>query len=387
MAFVWKHPECRFWIARFIDRAGRRRNRSTRCTVRKDAQKLANSYEDAARKKRTARQSREVIASLHKEITGEDLPTHSFRAFVESWLERKTPETVASTIGFYRNATTKFSDYIGAKADGELAEITREDVVAFRNLEAKTLAPKTVNHELKVLRMVFRAARRDGAVSDDPCEFVETIRQKNATQRRPFTIPEMRSVLNEAGDEWKSMILFGLYTGQRLGDIATLTWQNVDLVRGEIRLVTRKTGKNLILPIAPPLRTFLENLPSSDKPHSPLHPQAHAIVTLQGKTGHLSNQFADLLAQAGLRKKTPHRKTKKTGADHEPKTASLSFHCLRHTAVSLMKDAGVPAAAVMELVGHDSEQMSEHYTHVGREALEKATNSLPDLVGKKRRGA
>jgi hypothetical protein len=37
----------------------------------------------------------------------------------------------------------------------------------------------------------------------------------------------------------------------------------------------------------------------------------------------------------------------------------------------------------MEMVGHDSEQMSAHYTHVGthvgREALEKAAASLPDL--------
>jgi hypothetical protein len=31
-----------------------------------------------------------------------------------------------------------------------------------------------------------------------------------------------------ANDEWRSMILFGLYTGQRLGDIATLRWNNLD---------------------------------------------------------------------------------------------------------------------------------------------------------------
>jgi hypothetical protein len=44
-----------------------------------------------------------------------------------------------------------------------------------------------------------------------------------------------------------------------------------------------------------------------------------------------------------------------------------------------MKEAGVPEAVVMELVGHDSEQMSAHYTHVGREALEKAAASLPTV--------
>ena len=53
-------------------------------------------------------------------------------------------------------------------------------------------------------------------------------------------------------------------------------------------------------------------------------------------------------------------------------TGGLSYHCIRHTSVSLTNDAGIPEAAVMELVGYDSEQMSANYTHVGREALERA---------------
>ena len=57
----------------------------------------------------------------------------------------------------------------------------------------------------------------------------------------------------------------------------------------------------------------------------------------------------------------------------------ISFHSLKHTAVSLLKDAGIPEAVVMEMVGHDSEQMSAHYTHVGREALEKAAAALPEV--------
>ena len=56
-----------------------------------------------------------------------------------------------------------------------------------------------------------------------------------------------------------------------------------------------------------------------------------------------------------------------------------SFHSLRHTAVSLLKDAGVPDAVVMALVGHERAAMSHRYTHVGKEALAKATETLPEL--------
>jgi hypothetical protein len=56
--------------------------------------------------------------------------------------------------------------------------------------------------------------------------------------------PELRSILDMANDEWRSMILFGLYTGQRFGDIATLPrLNNLDLVRGELRLSTQKQAR------------------------------------------------------------------------------------------------------------------------------------------------
>lgn len=178
------------------------------------------------------------------------------------------------------------------------------------------------------------------------------------------------------------MIIFGLYLGHRLGDLAMLTWRNVDLLRGEIRFVTRKNPKSMILPISPILRAHLEELPVGDLPDAPLHPRAFAIMKKHGKTAHLSNQFADLLAQAGLREKKAHRKSGAAGVGRGVGSGAggLSFHCLRHSVVSIMKDAGVPEAVVMEWVGHDSEQMSAHYTHVGREALERAGASIPDVT-------
>jgi integrase len=78
---------------------------------------------------------------------------------------------------------------------------------------------------------------------------------------------------------------------------------------------------------------------------------------------------------------TPHRKTSQKGrgvrADPE---AKLSFHSIRYTSVTLLKEAGIPDAAIMTLVGHGSLAMSQHYTRVGREALQKAANALPDVT-------
>jgi integrase len=128
------------------------------------------------------------------------------------------------------------------------------------------------------------------------------------------------------------MIPFGLYTGQRLGDVATLRWSNVDLVKGEIRLRTRKTDKVMILPIAAPLRRYLEGLPSSDDVNKSLHPRAFAVVARQGKSGALSRHFIELLGQAGIREKQAHR-SRGIGRSVQRQAGALSFHSLRRTAM------------------------------------------------------
>jgi integrase len=152
---------------------------------------------------------------------------------------------------FYQGSLNKFLQFLGRRADKPMGEITKQDVVAFRDALLRHVSAKTVNHDLKAPKMLFKSARRGSAITEDPTEFVETVRKERGIKiKRPFTLPELRSVLDLANDEWRSMILFGLYTGQRLGDIATLRWNNLDLARGELRLSTRKTGKAIVLPLA-----------------------------------------------------------------------------------------------------------------------------------------
>ena len=52
---------------------------------------------------------------------------------------------------------------------------------------------------------------------------------------------------------------------------------------------------------------------------------------------------------------------------------------LRHTATSMLKNAGVPEAVAMDIIGHDSEVISRHYTHIESNAKRAALRKLPDL--------
>ena len=58
---------------------------------------------------------------------------------------------------------------------------------------------------------------------------------------------------------------------------------------------------------------------------------------------------------------------------------ALSFHSLRHTAVTMLHNAGVPMAVAQALTGHDSEAMHQLYISIGREALVDAATKLPNV--------
>ena len=97
--------------------------------------------------------------------------------------------------------------------------------------------------DLKVVRACLNAAQRQDLINSNVASKVATIRDRSEIQRRAFSLAEVKTVLEQcdkAGGEWRGLVLAAVYTGQRLGDIAMLTWQQVDLDKNTIAFVTRK---------------------------------------------------------------------------------------------------------------------------------------------------
>ena len=115
---------------------------------------------------------------------------------------------------------------------------------------------------------------------------------------------------------------------------------------------------------------------------APVFPKAAAIAAV--RVGTLSNQFADILSSVGLVAERDHQKAEDgKGRDSERKASKLSFHCLRHTATSLLKNAGVSDVVAREIIGHDSPEISRVYTHIEKPALVDAMQKLPDVTATK----
>jgi integrase len=164
-----------------------------------------------------------------------------------------------------------------------------------------------------------------------------------------------------------------------LGDIATLTRQNLDLEREEVKLKTDKTGRLQILPLAGPLLKYVKTLrlPAMIPPHR-FSPAPHAVVQRQGRTGNLSNQFHKILVAAGLggqAQPSQHRQRPQVSREQN----EISFHSLRHTATTLLKAAGVSDAVAREFIGHDSPTVSNNIPTFPPIHCAKPANKLPDI--------
>lgn len=59
-----------------------------------------------------------------------------------------------------------------------------------------------------------------------------------------------------------------------------------------------------------------------------------------------------------------------------PNLENVRFHDMRHCAVTVMAEAGLPAAVIMAQVGHIDPAMMRHYSHIRRQALNSAAAAL-----------
>jgi len=184
---------------------------------------------------------------------------------------------------------------------------------------------------------------------------------------------EIKAIFAAAGGnghtsgELRLLLTIGLYTGLRLGDCCLLRWQDVDQVAGVIRVVPAKTarsGKTVSIPIHPSLATALG-----------VAQDGYVMPDLAKFYQHNRSGVAKLVREhfkaCGIS-----TRTEGTGAR---KSCVVGFHSLRHTFVSLCRQAGAPLAIVEAIVGHSNPAMTRHYTHVGDDAARAAVGMLPKV--------
>jgi integrase len=370
------------WFCFYSDEQGNRKCKTTKTANRKEADTICAAFQRAANKGKnnrltesTARKLVEEVVAEIMESAGTPLKRYSVREWFNSWINGADGALAEETHTRYNGVKDNFLTFLNEKADASILSIRGDDIQRYRDSLTIRLTSGTVNLHLKVLRVGFGKAVRANIIDANPASLVENLNNRKRHHRRAFTMAELKKLLATADDDWKLMIIGGLYTGLRLNDLANLTWQNIDLQNSELNIGTGKDEKFLNFPLAKPFLKLLEDR-AGDDPKAPIFPPL-----LNKKSHWLSNQFYDLMASVGLVKERTHQAgEEKKGRSSRRQQSEITFHALRHTATSLLKNAGVSNAIAMDIIGHDSESVSRNYTHIEMETKRAAINKMPDVT-------
>lgn len=380
MAYLRKMDKSPYWIACYRSKGGALTNRSTRIAAtpanRQKAQRIADTFEGAYRAANAVEYLRDNFNRIAREIDPASATVPTVQEYFSSWRQAHGGELAPRTLVAYDQRLRQFSEHVGAALTMDL--VKRSHAVAFRGEIAKSASPATANHAVKVLRAVFACAMNDGVVRGNP--FALKPLGHEGTERQAFTLAEVNRLMSVADPEWRSLIVFGLYTGQRLGDLVNLTWAQIDFNRQEILFQkTEKTSRRMAIPACDALWTHILTL-QRGTPTAPLHPQAYVMRQAHGVAS-VSKDFAHLLVESGLRKPSPNNKRREREGDVSREVNPLTFHSLRHAAATWLRDAGASESLAMEIVGHDSKSVDRAYVHTDPRAMRDALNLLPKIGG------
>ena len=302
--------------------------------------------------------------------------TNAWTAFLRS-TERH--DCGKSTLTTYESCWSKFQDWAKREHPDAslLRDITQKIAIAYlESMNQGKIAPRTFNAHLHFLRYFFRVLTTEARLTENVWKKAKS-KANLILSRRELTVDELKKVCDAATSEMKLMFAIGLYTGLRLGDVATLKWGEVDLKRHQIRRVPNKTARRLpqaiTIPIHPAIAAMLADIPANERDAVYVLPQS-AHTYLKRARSKLTDQIQKHFEACGI----------KTTEEREVGSRArvvVGFHSLRHTFVSMAREAGAPLAVIEGLVGHHSVSLTRHYTHISEAASQNAIGLLPLLIG------
>jgi len=373
-----------FWYAVFRDAAGRRLKKSTQLTSKSKALHLALQYQRAADMARhrtlTEERAREVISEIVASVNGgEGLRAFTVRKWFEHFAKIKAESQDKHTAEKYEQIKREFLDFLGPKADLNILSVTSADVRAFRDHRKKSgVTATTLNDHLTILSAIFNGAWKDHVISNNPCSAIESIKDSVTPAKRrkqPFTIEQVKALLDHAKGDWHGLIMLAFYSGARLENCSNLRWRNIDYQKSSIIFERySKHGDDHEIPMHPVLKGYFLSLKTPKSDDEFLFP------SLAGRrVTNLSKQFRKIMTTARIRNRKVRDGVRGKGRGAARDVWALGFHSFRRTHVSMLANAGVSEEQRMAITAHATRDVHKGYTHHQLAQLHKAVSALPSL--------
>ena len=231
-----------------------------------------------------------------------------------------------------------------------------------RKLAAEIQKPTAAKRFISILRVLLSHGVECGMIDRNPAEGIKGPKVKTVGFHS-WTEEEIAQfeACHETGARERLALALLLYTGQRRSDVVRMGPQHVR--DGVFRIVQKKTGAELSIPVHPELATIID---ASEGEHMAF------LVTAQGKpftAAGFGNWFRAACNAAGL----PH----------------CSAHGLRKAAARRLADAGATEHEIAAITGHESLREVERYAkgasqaRLAKSAQAKVIAAFPRTKGER----
>ena len=245
--------------------------------------------------------------------------------------------------------TTKIRQWRDAIAKSPARSRTRKgDAQRYRNApdnpESVRQRKLSTNRIMSTLKAALNHAFREGKARSD-LEWRRVAPYKNvvAARVRYLSDDEARRLVNACAEPFRSLVIAGLMTGARYGELTALLAEDFDRDANSVYIRTSKSGRPRHIALTDEGRVFFERATIGKRSDEPI------FLKLRGTPWKRAEQHKPIFRACAA-------------ASIEP---AISFHILRHSYASRLVMRGVALPVIAAQLGHTSSNMVEqHYGHL-----------------------
>ena len=306
---------------------------------------------------------RREIEKVEREVEEKEGVTF-IRIFENHYLPQQKQDKKLSWIDEERLYNNHIKAVIGDKRLIDIAPIHLEKIKA--NMSKAGLSPRYISYALAVIRQAFNfAIKRDLFAGTNPTKKVKKPTEDNRRMRF-LSHEEAQRLLDEI--RLHSVLtyritLISLHCGLRFGEIAGLTWLDLNFQDDTILIRNPKNGQTRVAFMTEAVKAMILEMEPGKA--------GDFVFQNTGKNERMS-QIPDSFMKA----------VNKLGLNNSIEDSRLKvvFHSCRHSFASWLVADGTDLFQVKELMGHKTLAMTARYSHLSPDTLRKAVKSMESAM-------
>jgi integrase len=169
--------------------------------------------------------------------------------------------------GYFQRVKSAMNAFNAEFGDMLAGDITSDDLKRYCNRRERKIVPYTLDVEMQIIKSMINAAfysdKVDGRVLKAFGKGKTISTPDDKIRQRAISVDEFERLVTVPPGYLRAMIIIGMYTGMRPGEIRALRWEHIDRKAGLFRLPREitKTRHARSVPIAPDVMEAIESLP------------------------------------------------------------------------------------------------------------------------------